>query len=385
MPWKDRCPVKQREEFVLRALEPGACMSTICREFGISRKTGYKWLARYRDRGLSGLEAMSRRPSRSPLKASAEAVVEVVRIRLEHPTWGPRKLRAVLLREGQLADVPSDRTICRILERVGMAERRSRRRRRSTGPSAAPAVEVAGPNDLWTVDFKGWWLTRGGQRCEPLTVRDAFSRYVFCIEVLPGTAAEPVRGVFERLFSAFGLPRAIQSDNGSPFASSASPAGLSRLSAWWTTLGIECVRGRPGCPQDNGGHERMHRDIAVEIAEFAAYDRQRQQEACTRWLHEFNHHRPHEALQMGVPADAYKPSRRRFTGLPVELVYPEHWEVRTVNTKGAIKWRNKTRFLSESLAGLQVGIERASLSTYRIWLAECLLGETDLEMTMKPS
>lgn len=376
MPWKVRSPMEQREEFVLLAKSPGANVSALCRAFGISRKTGYKWLKRYEERGVAGLREMSRKPRESPLKVSGKVVAEVVRVRAEHG-WGARKIRVVLLREGRLNSVPSERTINRILERCGL---RGIRRRRSSRlklvHAGAPDTTVERPNQLWTVDFKGWWLMRDGERAEPLTVRDAYSRYVLCVRVLPSTALEPVRETFEQLFQAFGLPESILSDNGSPFASSKSIAGLSRLSAWWTVLGIRHLRSRPGKPQDNGGHERMHLDIARELEAFAAMDAVRQQEACERWRWIFDYDRPHEALGLKVPADLYRPGPG-WDPCPIELVYPERFEVRRVTRRGTVKWKGHTRFLSQSLAGYQIAFERIDIDRIRLWLAELPLGTCD--------
>ena len=269
MPWEEQPIVNQREEFVLRALEPGANIAALCREAGISRKTGYKWINRFKEKGRVGLQDLSRRPRNSPLRASGEAALQVIELRQAHPTWGPKKLHAILLRASDLDEVPSVRTIARIIDRAGLVKKR-KRRRQPAAPTDAPNAVQAVPNDLWTVDFKGWWRTRDGRRAEPLTVRDGASRYLLCAELMESTAGAAVRPVFERLFQRYGLPSAIQVDNGAPFASTRSRAGLTTLSAWWVSLGIEVIRGRPGHPQDNGGHERMHLDVRYEVEDVPA-------------------------------------------------------------------------------------------------------------------
>ena len=377
MPWKARCALHLREEFVLRARAVGAKIAPLCREYGVSRKTAYKWLDRFEKRGVEGLFDMDRRPHRSPLRVSAEMTLEVIRVRQLHPTWGPRKIVDVLAREHPGQDVPSARTVARILIRAAMVAQRPRRRRWK-GSSHAPRVQAEQPNDLWTVDFKGWWQTRDGQHCEPLTVRDAISRYVLCVQVHAGTATDPVRRDFERLFRLYGLPRAIQSDNGVPFVSTRNPIGLTSLAAWWISLGIELVRSRKGAPQDNGAHERMHVDMFRELEMCASLNAFEQQKACDRWRRDFNYVRPHEALSMKRPADCYRRSPRNFQDRPVLIDYPKALEVRTVDANGSIKYAGKRFFVSEALRGLAVALETLDLQTRRIWFCEKNLGALSL-------
>lgn len=375
MPWKELCTVNARESFVLRASEPGANMSALCREYGVSRKTGYKWLERYREGGLKRLEDASRRPDSSPLNTSAEVAVAVVSVRTRWPNWGARKIQTILGRELRKDEIPSVRTINRILERSGLIQRRRKRRQERNAPNSAPRVEVRRPNDLWTVDFKGWWLSACRDRCEPLTVRDARSRYLLGIDVMSDTRLEPARAVFERLFSTYGLPKAILTDNGTPFAHSRGRVGLTRLSAWWLALGIEHVRTRPGKPCDNGGHERMHRDIAEEVGRLRALPSKAQQRACDRWRHDFNHHRPHEALGMRTPADVYRRSAIRFTGQPIMLDYPDDQDVRPVASSGEIRCANARVFVASALAGWHVGVEPLSSTRFAVWFAHRRIGE----------
>lgn len=393
MPWKDQDLVNQRHEFVLRALEPGANISALCRELPVSRKTAYKWLKRFRERGVLGLEELERGPARTPLACTADVAVEVLALRRAHPTWGARKLRAVLLRDRSASEVPSSRTIGRVLHRAGECKPRRARKRRKAARGQAPEVVVEGPNDLWTVDFKGWWRTRDGSKCEPLTVRDAWSRYVLTIDVLEKPSYELVREVFERLFEAYGLPKALLSDNGPPFVATSGQVGHTRLSAWWASLGIRVVRSRPGCPQDNGGHERMHRDMAAELELNPAAEPSEQQKSCSRWRVEFNHHRPHQALEQSTPASVYRKSRRVYPSSPPELVYPEWMATRRVSCSGALRWRGYHRHLSTGLAGHNVGVEDLGSKRFRVWFGPECIGEgvlpwvaplgpvTDLEST----
>jgi transposase InsO family protein len=284
MPWKELFTMEIREEFVLRATSPNANIAALCREFGVSRKTGYKWLERFEELGVVGLDDMSRRPKESPLAVSGDVVAELTTIRVAHPTWGSKKLIEVAKRRLPADEVPSRSTVDRILKRAGLVQGGRRRRHPAEDgkpPQKASSVEVKAPNDLWTVDFKGWWLAMDKTRCEPLTVRDAFSRYVIAIEVLPTSSGEAVLEVFENVFSRYGLPKAIQTDNGPPFVASHGVLGLTKLSAWWLSLGIEHVRSRPRTPSDNGDdrvkarrNDRARRDRAgacsLDVGVYAA-------------------------------------------------------------------------------------------------------------------
>jgi len=376
MSFRDQTKMDKRQEFVLRANAPGANRRELCRSFGITPRTGYKWLDRYAERGVAGLEELARGPARgrSPLRCSAEVAMEVVSIRKSQPTWGPKKIRRVLQRSWAPDEVPSSRTVCRILERAGLAAPRRRKLRAGLGPAHVPDVQVEGPNDLWTVDFKGWWRTKDGKRCEPLTVRDAHSKFILCIEIVVEPSIEVVRAIFKRLFRDYGMPRAIQSDNGTPFASTTSLGGFTKLSAWWTALGIEFVRSRVACPQDNGGHERMHRDMAEEIERHPAWNREQQQKHCDRWREDFNHYRPHEALGLETPGSVYRRSPRVYPQAPLELVYPETMETRRVTRCGTVRYAGFQRSLSQALAGYDVGFEFLGDHRFQVWFAGVCIG-----------
>ena len=291
-----------RQNFVLRALTGDTNISELCREFGVSRKTGYKWLKRFKAKGVAGLVDKSRRPHSNRLAVSAEVVTAIVALKHKHPRWGAKKIWVLLVRRIEGEALPSIATINRVLYVSGLVKKRRAYRSSSAGLPVRPVVDVTGPNDLWTVDFKGWWRARNGEQCNPLTVRDAFSRFVLDLRLLRHTNTRNVREVFEKLFEQYGVPKVIQSDNGPPFASRAL-GGLTELSAWWTALGVEVVRSRPGKPTDNGGHERMHADIRVDIQDDAAYSFKLQQIACDAWRDEFNFVRPHEALAMKTPGE----------------------------------------------------------------------------------
>src|SRR5436190_7235839 len=354
MPWKEHRRLDLKKEFVLAATSPGANISELCRRYGVSRNNGYKWLRRYKTEGHEGLHDRSRRP-RTIVGTDGEIVLRIIELRRQYSRWGPKKLRELLVRQG--VSPPSIKTVGRILDRAGEPRVRPPSRRLRIVLRAHEPLKVKAPNDVWTVDFKGWWRTRNGRRYEPLTVRDAFSRFVLCLQMLPSMRAEVVKPVFERLFERNGLPTAIRVDNGAPFACTSAPRGLSRLSAWWTSLGIRVSFSRPAHPQDNGAHERMHADIADHLEADPASDLRSQQRAADRWRTEFNDVRPHESLRMKAPSDIYVSSPRRFRGVTVAQ-YPANHAIRRVDRYGCIQYLSKVVFVSSSLAGYDVSVRR---------------------------
>lgn len=366
--------------FIEQASKPDANVAQLCREHGISRETGHKWLKRFRARGYEGLEDDSRRPKSSPLATGEEVVAALLTVKAAHPRWGPRKLVRVLRREFGSA-TPSERTIARILERFGQVRHRRRRRRELSVVERAPQVAAMASNEVWTIDFKGWWRASDGSRCDPLTVRDAYSRFVLALELLPRPTGAEVRRILTRLFRRHGVPKAIQCDNGSPFICARSPAGLTQLSAWWVSLGIRIVRSRPGCPQDNGGHERMHLDIAAELQSVPAATRALQQRACDKWRQEFNHVRPHDALRGKTPADVFRPERSSLTIRPT--AYPPGWLVRRVKLNGALGDPKDGHFMSTALAGYFVGLQPLGGLRHRAWFYDVDLGEVELAPSLR--
>jgi putative transposase len=378
MPWKVINPMDAKSEFVLRAMRQDSDFGELCQEFGISRKTGYKWKERFLRDGLSGLVERSRRPDRSPNQLGEDQVCRIVRLKRAHPHWGPRKLQELFARQFSGEPVPSESTFKRVLDKAGLVEHRCQRKSQDAGTRLTRPVVAERPNHVWTVDFKGWWYTLDRHRFEPLTVRDDYSRYVLCARALASARSEVVREEFHRAFTQYGLPEIIRSDNGAPFAAVTSPVGLTRLSAWWLTLGIDLDRIRPGKPQENGAHERMHRDMARELESAAEVDLVKQQASLDVWVKTFNNERPHESLGMKVPRDVYVTSSRLFDPNAVQLVYPGHYHVRRVKPDGCLSLHNVLISVSQALAGLEVGLESIGGNRYSIWFCRLRLGELDL-------
>ena len=376
MSWMVRGLQHARVEFVMIAREADVNISEACRRFGISRRTGYKWLDRYETSGLDGLVERSRRPKSSPLQLSGDVVVELVKLHDAYEDWGPKKLRARLRRNGACPDdkVPSLATVARLARRMGWTEAKGRGRPTlPQAPSTEPLSVGESPNRVWTADFKGWWRTGDGRRCEPLTIRDFYSRYILCLRPMAWRSTEAVKQAFIETFQCYGLPDVIRSDNGSPFASITGPAGLSRLSAWWLSLGIRPERTCPGHPEQNGGHERMHGDIARVIEANPAATLAEETVRLERWREEFNTERPHEALDMKTPGDVYRRSPRRLWDVK-PYIYPPDFERRLVHKSGCIHLRSQHVNFSEALGGMEIGIEPVGENRWRVWFCNLVVG-----------
>jgi transposase InsO family protein len=369
MPWETQDVMTKRIEFAMKALQTEN-FRALCREYGISPKVGYKWKERFLQQGLEGMQEQSRRPTSSPAALSEQEICRIVRLKERHRHWGPRKLQELYRR--QWGSAPSESSFKRVLERCGLTEKRRVRTVKETGRIAS-GRKAAAPNEVWTVDFKGWWYDAQG-RCNPLTVRDEYSRMVLELRAVADANTQTVQSCFERLFNEYGVPGAIRSDNGPPFASHRGLMGLSRLSAWWLANGIELERSRPGCPQDNGAHERMHRGIAGEL-EGTPYDER--QAALDTWREEFNTQRPHEALGMRCPAEVYTRGAR-WAGTPDQLRYSQA-QTRRVLQYGHIRFEGEPIFLSQALSGWDVGLQVGQDSNLDVYFGRLLLGRLEPE------
>jgi transposase InsO family protein len=342
----------EKLKFVTDYLRAVAPMTVLCERYGISRETGYVWKRRYESEGIAGLAERSRAPRRHGRATAADLVVRIIELRKRKPFWGPKKLLAILAGETAAAAWPSASTVAEILRREGLSEPRRRRRRALTVDR--PFAGVAAANDAWCIDFKGWFRTGDGKRCDPLTVSDAFSRYLLGLQVV-APVTEAVELVLDGLFREHGLPRAIRSDNGPPFASTGA-GGLSRLSVRWAKMGIGLERIYPGQPQQNGRHERMHGTLKVQTCDPPAPSLAEQQARFDAFRVEFNDDRPHEALGQRQPKQLYTASPRSYPDRIDDPSYDADEGVRRVRSSGEIKWRGSMRFISEALIGEAVGI-----------------------------
>ena len=378
MPWKVSAVVNERMRFVVR-LESGDRMSDLCRELGISRKTGYKFWERYQELGAEGLCDQSRRPERVANRTSEAIRQLIVNLRKERPTWGPKKLKNELERRHGGVRIPAASTIGELLSREGLVKRRKRRRRREATYSSERLGSEA-PNDIWSADFKGEFRLRNQQYCYPLTISDHFSRYLLGCESLESTEGYGAKAVFEATFRKYGLPRVIRTDNGSPFASTGL-LGLTRLSVWWLRLGIDLEHIEPGHPEQNGRHERLHLTLKQEATRPAAENHLQQQECFDHFQEQYNDQRPHEALGMKRPAEVYRPSARSYPETLPEDDYPLHDDTRVVHECGHIRlWkRHQTCYLSSALAGQRVGVREEENDRWLISFRHVDLGHYEVE------
>ncbi len=381
MPWKVSSAMEERLRFVARLLE-GEEMSFLCREFGISRKTGYKIYARYKESGLSALTDRSRRPVRYGNQLPVQVETTIVRLKREKPHWGARKIRELLVRRlpGDVR-IPASSTIHAVLDRHGLVKRMGKRRPRAQGTALSSGLH---PNDLWCADYKGEFLLGNKRYCYPLTVTDHASRYLLLCEALESTREDLAFTAFERLFKERGLPAAIRSDNGVPFASAHALFHLSRLSVWWLRLGINIERIKPGHPQQNGRHERMHLTLKKETTRPPGMNSLQQQTRFDDFQREYNDERPHEGLGMRCPAEAYAPSQRQYQGLP-ELEYPFHDREILVTACGRICLHRKKINLSQVFAGQKLGLKEVEENVWMVSFINYDLGYIDLEeRTLQP-
>ena len=355
MPWQQTDPVNERLKFVAAAQSSCQSMTELCARFTISRKTGYKLLRRYEDDGPDGLRDHSRAPRVHPNQTAPELERAILRVRKAHPTWGSKKILAVLERDWASSALPARSTVDQVLRRAGVVQPRgSRRKRRPV--QAAPIVDAQAPNDVWSMDYKGWFRVGDGTRCDPLTVNDVFSRASLECRALVSPKLEDVKSRLERTFRELGLPKAMLSDNGPPFASQGIGC-LSRLSVWLLKLEVQPLFIQPGHPEQNGRHERFHETLKAETAKPPRASVRAQQGAFDRFTACYNEERPHEALDMRTPAEVYTPSARSMPTRAPEFEYADIFEVRRVRTDGTIKWEGEHVFVGAAMSGELIGIE----------------------------
>lgn len=353
MPWKNTSPEEQQRRFIEQWQRGERNFIELCQAFGISPKTGYKRVQRFKAFGWEGLGDLSRAPHHHPNQVPRSIAHQLVQAKLAHRTWGPRKLIPWLQARHPEVSWPAPSTGSAILQRVGLVS--PRRRKRRTPPWTQPFAQATHPNDVWCMDFKGWFRTGDGQRCDPLTLLDASSRYLLACEGLHQPRGPQVRRVLERVFREYGLPWAIRTDNGPPFAS-VGLGGLTPLAVWWTKLGIVPERIRPGHPEENGELERFHRTLKAETADPPRASSRAQQRTFNTFRPAYNGDRPHEALGNRTPASCYVPSYRTFPRKLPELEYESGITVRRVRSNGEIRWQGGLLYLSESLRGEPIGL-----------------------------
>ena len=371
MPWTETTPMDHRLQFLAEAQRTDESFTALCARYGIAPKTGYKWLARYAAEGPAGLHERSRRPHTSPTATSPRIAEALLELRHRHPTWGGKKLLAVLARRSPRLVLPAPSTVAALLKRAGLVT--TPRRRRALGHPGRPMAPMDAPNAIWTADFKGEFKTRDGVYCYPLTICDGYSRYLLACRALGSTAHVGARPVFERLFREHGLPERIRSDNGVPFATIAL-ARLSALSVWWLRLGILPDLTEPSSPPQNGRHERMHRTLKAEATKPAAASASAQQRVFDRFRREYNRERPHEALGQATPASRYTPSLRPYPARLPAPEYPAHWEARRVSRNGGVRWGDAWVNVSHVLAEETVAFEEVADGVWQVYVGPLRVG-----------
>lgn len=372
MPWQETDVVNERVKFVSAAQSGARTMTELCEQFGVSRKTGYKLLQRYADAGIDGLRDRSRAPRVRPKQLSPKLEALILRARRAHPTWGSKKLLVVLAEQWPAERMPARSTIDAVLKRAGVVEPRRVTRNRRPHP-CKPVIEALAPNDVWSIDFKGWFRLGDGTRCDPLTVNDVFSRASLLCRAMVGPKLVDVQMQLEALFRRYGLPRYMLSDNGPPFGANGL-GGLSRLSVWLLRLGVIPVFIEPGRPDQNGRHERFHETLLAEAVDPPRASVRAQQAAFDAFQYGYNCERPHEALGMRRPWDLYRPSTREMPRELPDHEYSDGFEARCVRRDGTIKWNGGYVFVGEAMAHEVVGLEPVDEGRWRLWLGPVLLG-----------
>jgi putative transposase len=374
MPWKDTSPMDERKQFIDDYRLDMYAMNELCERYGISRKTGYKWLGRFEEAGRQGLADRSRAPHNCPHRIPREMERLLIEVRRCHPSWGPRKILDWLEPRHPDLVLPATSTAGDLLARRGLVKKR-RRRRPHRHPGVVPPTTY-GPNDLWTADFKGHFKTQDGIYCYPLTVADLHTRYLLACHGLLSTKGVGVRAAFDRLFQEYGLPNAIRTDNGVPFATNGIH-GLSQLNVWWIQLGIQHQRILPAHPEQNGAHERMHKTMKGESIRPPKANLSSQQRAFDGFRDEYNEERPHEALGGKTPASIYSASRRQYTGIVPPFEYPGHFILKRITNAGTFRFKKELLFIANSLKQKIIGLEEVDDGIWSIYFCDVLLGRID--------
>jgi transposase InsO family protein len=376
MPWKESRIVDQRLQFLSSYQKEEMSVSDLCREFGVSRQTGYRWINRYKEVGPEGLLNRSSKPNGCS-HATTEAIEnEIFALRSKHPSWGARKLKARLEMLDPEVNWPAASTFGNILRRAGLTS--PKRKKRRTTPYSEPFSEVTAPNQLWCMDFKGYFSTGDGTRCDPFTITDAHSRYLIRCQTVSRMDFDQVRAVCEAAMREYGMPLRIRTDNGAPFAG-AGLLGLSKLSLGWMKLGIVHERIQPGRPQQNGRHERMHRTLKEETTKPPALTLRLQQKKFDGFRQMFNHERPHEGLNNKTPGSIYQPSSMMLPRALVGYVYPKGFVIRRVNNSGDISWHKGRVFVSQVLRFEDLGFELVAEDFYKVFFRDIEFGEFEVE------
>lgn len=379
MSWKETCPVKERMRFIVAYEENERDFSEICRVFGISRKTGYKWIKRFDEEGVSGLEDRSRAPHEPSNKMCESLSSMILMTKCDNMNWGPRKIIVWLSQEYPDIKWPAASSAGELLKRNGLVKPRKKRRRFT--PYTQPFADCSGPNDTWSIDYKGQYRLQNGKYCYPLTLTDNFSRYLLACDAHDRISGLQAKQVMEQVFKEHGLPAVIRSDNGPPFAGRGLGA-LSSLSVWWQKLGITHERIRPGHPEENGRHERMHRTLKEKIIESPCEDLLRQRVEFKAFLHSYNYERPHEGIGNQRPGWVYEESHRLYPCYLEEIEYGREYETRRIRTNGTMKWNGSEIYISEPLIGEQIGLLQTSDQEWLIYFSSLKLGIFN-EATMK--
>lgn len=374
MPWRERSPMDERVQFISDYQRHRFSITELCNRFGVSRKTGYKWIARYTAEGAAGLAARASRPHHSPQTTDDSVVAAIVALRRRYPTWGAKKILSVLRERCPTGALPAVSTANDLLKRAGLVT--ARRRRRPLGHPGYRASPVTEPNAVWTVDFKGQFRTTDARLCYPLTMCDAWSRFLIRCHALPAPTTADTIAVCQRAFREYGLPARIRTDNGEPFAAP-SLGRLSRLSVWWIRLGIYPELIAPGSPQQNGAHERMHRTLKADTTRPPAPNLAAQQQRFRAFRRRYNEERPHEALGQQPPARRYTPSARPWPARLEPLVYPGHYEIRRVHDPGVMSWHSRNIVISTVLIGEQIGLEPIDDGEWDLHFGPIRLGRFD--------